>query len=155
MSNVLIGIIGVILFIGLALAGALILGDDFKSASRDSKVTNLTAKMQQMANGLDMYNIKTGRQYPAMTDIYHDATLVPRFIKQPYFEPEGGGGPIIYMYAGQRYLVLGALSEAMCKGINLNVFGNETIPDVPQTSVPTGSLGCMSTTGNRMIYVKM
>jgi hypothetical protein len=155
LSNVLIGIIGVILFIGLALAGALILGDDFKAASRDSKVTNLIAKMQQMANGLDMYNIKTGRQFPAMVSIYGDTTIVPRYIKEPYSEPEGGGGPIIYIYAGQRYLVLGALSEAMCKGINLNLNGNEIIPDVPQTTTPVGSMGCMSTTGNRMIFVKM
>jgi len=37
MSNVLIGIIGVILFIGLALAGALFLGPRFQESTNNSR----------------------------------------------------------------------------------------------------------------------
>jgi hypothetical protein len=59
-SNVLIGIIGVILFIGLALAGALILGDDFKTANAASKAAAVSSMMQQVANAATMYQTKRG-----------------------------------------------------------------------------------------------
>jgi hypothetical protein len=77
MSNVLIGIIGVILFIGLALAGALILGDDFKSASNESKAAAVMTTLSQLSSGANMYNLKTGAPY-ASDQI---TSLVPRFVK--------------------------------------------------------------------------
>ena len=77
MSNVLIGIIGVILFIGLALAGALILGDDFSSANNQSKAARVVQTLQQVSSAANMYKLKTGRQ------LYEEdnALLVPRFLK--------------------------------------------------------------------------
>lgn len=77
MSNVLIGIIGVILFIGLALAGALILGDDFKSASTDSKAARVMSNISQIGAAAGMYTLKTGTPYSS--DLI--APLVPRFVK--------------------------------------------------------------------------
>ena len=80
MSNVLIGIIGVILFIGLALAGALILGDDFRTASNSSQAASLMSQMKQAADAADMYKLKTGSAYvPAIETDF----LVPRFLKTP------------------------------------------------------------------------
>ena len=77
MSNVLIGIIGVILFIGLALAGALILGDDFQSATNESRAAAITQTLQQVSSAASMYKLKTGGQlYEA-----DNALLVPRFLK--------------------------------------------------------------------------
>ena len=77
MSNVLIGIIGVILFIGLALAGALILGDDFSTASNQSKAARVVQTLQQVSSAANMYKLKTGRA------LYEEdnALLVPRFLK--------------------------------------------------------------------------
>ena len=77
LSNVLIGIIGVILFIGLALAGALILGDDFRSANNESRASAIVQTLQQVAAAGNMYRLKTG------TALYEDgnALLVPRFLK--------------------------------------------------------------------------
>ena len=66
MSNVLIGIIGVILFIGLALAGALILGDDFQSSSSASKAAAVVQGLQQTSNAYSMQVLKTGA--PIMSD---------------------------------------------------------------------------------------
>jgi hypothetical protein len=80
MSNVLIGIIGVILFIGLALAGALILGDDFKSASSSSQGAAIMSQLKQASDAADMYRLKTGRSNVPSTDT---AFLVPRFLKTP------------------------------------------------------------------------
>jgi hypothetical protein len=78
MSNVLIGIIGVILFIGLALAGALILGDDFRTASSSSQAATLMAQMKQAADAADMRKLKLGLQWtPSITTDF----LAPRFLK--------------------------------------------------------------------------
>lgn len=60
MSNVLIGIIGVILFIGLALAGALILGPDFLVASNQTEATRIVQSLKQMSDAASMRNLKTG-----------------------------------------------------------------------------------------------
>lgn len=81
MSNVLIGIIGVILFIGLALAGALILGDDFLTASRSSKISATTAQLKQVVDAVNLYNLKTGsRLMPDQYNANEGAILRPRFL---------------------------------------------------------------------------
>ena len=78
MSNVLIGIIGVILFIGLALAGALILGSDFLDSSAASKGAAYVSQAQQVSNAVVMYEMKTGTYAPTTTDL---SFLAPRFLK--------------------------------------------------------------------------
>jgi hypothetical protein len=89
---VLIGIIGVILFIGLALAGALILGDDFTSASASSKAAAMTAQIQQVAAAINMYNLKTGTTMtPAQYASSAQTLLVPRFLKTMPVNVSGGG----------------------------------------------------------------
>ena len=52
MSNVLIGIIGVILFIGLALAGALFLGPRFQAATISSKASATVVMPAALASPL-------------------------------------------------------------------------------------------------------
>ncbi len=84
MSNVLIGIIGVILFIGLALAGAMILGDDFRSASSSSTAAALMSQMKQTADAADMWRLKLGRTHVPAADT---AFLVPRFLKAEAVNP--------------------------------------------------------------------
>ena len=81
MSNVLIGIIGVILFIGLALAGALILGDDFKNASSSTGAAAISSDLQQIAAAANMYQLKTGSPLLAANYRTNIQTLVPRFLK--------------------------------------------------------------------------
>jgi hypothetical protein len=84
MSNVLIGIIGVILFIGLALAGAMILGDDFRTASSASRAAALMSQIKQAADASTMYRLKTGRgQVPSIQTDY----LVPRYLNTPATNP--------------------------------------------------------------------
>lgn len=84
MSNVLIGIIGVILFIGLALAGALILGEDFMSASSSSKATAAISNGRQIAQAVAMHDLKTGRSlgyFQPDGSRTTPANLVPRYLK--------------------------------------------------------------------------
>jgi hypothetical protein len=87
MSNVLIGIIGVILFIGLALAGALILGDDFRSSSNTTQAATLVSRMKQTADAIEMYRLKTGRSQVPVTSV---AFLMPRFLKTMPINPVAG-----------------------------------------------------------------
>lgn len=60
MSNVLIGVIGVILFIGLALAGALLLGDRFSNSKTDSEAARLISGGSQISKAYEMYRINEG-----------------------------------------------------------------------------------------------
>ncbi len=63
MSNVLIGIIGVILFIGLALAGALFLGPRFQEATANSKAAATIQAISQVARAIELYEVQEGRQF--------------------------------------------------------------------------------------------
>lgn len=81
MSNVLIGIIGVILFIGLALAGALILGTDFKTASSSSKAAKYISELNQISQAVNMYELKKGSKIP---DDVTPNFLKPRFLSPSY-----------------------------------------------------------------------
>jgi hypothetical protein len=60
MSNVLIGIIGVILFIGLALAGALFLGPRFQDATSNSKASAYVEAMKQVTQAAQLYRTNEG-----------------------------------------------------------------------------------------------
>ena len=86
MSNVLIGIIGVILFIGLALAGALILGDDFKASRSSTVAAAMISQVDQIAKARQMYTLKLGQPYTG-----NAAGLVPRFLKTVPINPSGTG----------------------------------------------------------------
>lgn len=64
MSNVLIGIIGVILFIGLALAGALFLGPRFQSANNNAAAAAAVQKLSQVSAAYSQYVLMEGTEYP-------------------------------------------------------------------------------------------
>ncbi len=70
MSNVLIGIIGVILFIGLALAGALFLGPRFQQSVSQSKASAMSGQVSQIANAISLRRLTTGA-----TQASNDQTL--------------------------------------------------------------------------------
>jgi type II secretory pathway pseudopilin PulG len=72
MSNVLIGIIGVILFIGLALAGALFLGPRFQESTNNSKASAVVQQMQQLSSAVNMYQVNEGK--PVLADDYNGGT---------------------------------------------------------------------------------
>ena len=159
MSNVLIGIIGVILFIGLALAGALILGDDFRSSSNDTKAAAVISQLHQMSNAVDMYEMKTGTQFQAGAAL---SSLMPRFLKSIPNDPTGtssfavwsdtglgGGAP-----AGMIVLPMSRNAEAVCLAIVQQASGLTTYvqaSSVPQ--LPTQPVGCFRATANVNSFV--
>ena len=80
MSNVLIGIIGVILFIGLALAGALFLGPRFQDSSNNSKAAAVLSQTKQVADAAALYRVQEGVEFPTET-VIDPAVLVPGYLK--------------------------------------------------------------------------
>lgn len=82
MSNVLIGIIGVILFIGLALAGALFLGPRFQESSNSSKAAAVMQSVAQVAQATNLYQLQEGR--PLMGDQY--ATTMQTLVDAKYLK---------------------------------------------------------------------
>ena len=84
MSNVLIGIIGVILFIGLALAGALFLGPRFQDATVNSKAASLQQAMSQLSQAANMYEVQEGRRLRASDYATNTQKLIDgRYLKSP------------------------------------------------------------------------
>jgi len=69
MSNVLIGIIGVILFIGLALAGALFLGPRFQESTNNSKASAAVQMTMQTAAAANLYRLQEGRDTVSTYDV--------------------------------------------------------------------------------------
>ncbi len=150
MSNVLIGIIGVILFIGLALAGALILGSDFMTAGNESRAAASVTQMSQVSNAIQMYEIKTGRTFTAGTSL---STLIPRFLKSLPSNPTTGPAPETYTSqvvnsGGRTSLVLmelGTRAQAVCQAISQQN-GLGVIPIANDVaSVPNHAAGCFRT----------
>lgn len=182
MSNVLIGIIGVILFIGLALAGALILGDDFRTASSASQAASVMSQLKQTADAADMRKLKLGVAYsPSIPSDF----LVPRFLKSPAVNTTswaaanrgvymsqiefnnnvyGDSGPEPAVAALYVHAVIGPLgdekSKATCQSIS-ETYGLATIPDFtgnnfPTPAAPTGCIIAQSVSGTYYIaYQRM
>ncbi len=80
MSNVLIGIIGVILFIGLALAGALFLGPRFQESTNNAKASASVQAVSQIASAIEMYRVQEGTPVSAQS-ITSSSVLVPGYLK--------------------------------------------------------------------------
>src|SRR3546814_16068064 len=72
MSNVLIGIIGVILFIGLALAGALFLGPRFQESTNNSRASASVQAVSQIASAANMFDVQEGRIAAVISDAVVD-----------------------------------------------------------------------------------
>jgi hypothetical protein len=143
MSNVLIGIIGVILFIGLALAGALFLGPRFQEATVNSKASAEISQVHQYAAAISMFELQEGEKY----DDSKSDRLIPAYLKTL---PRNTGGT---NYAG--YFVLNGvpvtfmnlsyngLDKAICEAIQRQLTGTGTVPIMVGSTLP-GKGGCFT-----------
>jgi type II secretory pathway pseudopilin PulG len=146
MSNVLIGIIGVILFIGLALAGALFLGPRFQESTNNSRASAAIQAVAQVSNAANMYRVQEGK-----TDYVLKASPVPatdttdlvvtNYLKSVPSNPTGGAGiPTIGTgtSAGFVTLTLSTNDKAVCDAINKQSGVTTNI------IAPAGTQGCYS-----------
>ena len=150
MSNVIIGIIGVILFIGLAVAGALFLGDRFTSAGNSSKAAASLAQIAQISAAIQMYETKTGQTFAAGTPL---DSLTPRFLRSVPTNPTTG--PVAATYTSQAVssgdrtslvlMELGTRAQGVCLAI-ASQSGLSSIPVANDVaSIPAGPSGCFTT----------
>jgi hypothetical protein len=153
MSNVLIGIIGVILFIGLALAGALFLGPRFQESTNNSRASAAVQAVSQVASAANMYNVNEG--LTAVDGVVTDASLITKggYLKSVPANPTGGtGAPTIATITTgtapntvtSRYvtMALAGNAESICKAINKQTRGNEN-----EIADATGTAGCTTKAG--------
>ena len=139
MSNVLIGIIGVILFIGLALAGALFLGPRFQEATQNSKAAATVQVVDQIANAARMYQVQEGATLPGnangttlatTTEPAHIALIGGGYLKSVPANPVSFGAPYVGPIDGSSYALMGVGPDAtVCKRINKQV-GNGEVANV-------------------------
>jgi len=156
MSNVLIGIIGVILFIGLAVAGALFLAPRFSDTKSASTAAATVQAVAQLAAAVTYANADQAQRAPAGFDT---ADLVAgRYLQSVPTNPGGGdalllltdGGEVSGPVAG---LVVARLStDAASKTCGAIVrqtengtdrIGTDDFPVADNvSSIPRGPAGC-------------
>ncbi len=174
MSNVLIGIIGIILFIGLALAGALFLGPRFQESRNNADAAVLSQGAAQVAHSVLMYRTNEGRDVPAGPK--PTALVTSGYLKSLPVnptDPNDTGAYYGYLDAtGQQagspsFIVAGLLGDKMdviCAALAKQV--GQTIPEGEKTprissmadiNVPVGcyrptkSVGAMATSNTYVI----
>jgi hypothetical protein len=146
MTNVLIGIIGVILFIGLALAGAFYLGPRFQQATNNSKAMSITQMETQITAAISMKRSDDGVPVVARTAV-RDLSETGYLKSLPLnpFVGDGGlpfrmlySGDLVspYFYADIVFVTIGQADGTIdvCKAINKQTTGDESIPVMPSTS---------------------
>lgn len=149
MSNVLIGIIGVILFIGLALAGALFLGPRFQESKVSASAAASVQALSQAASAVQLYNLNEGRRLQAVAG---SVAVGPAYLKKEVLQPSQNYGVIDLRnadgtYEGNADYALmgggGVLGLKECTeiarqaGLQLDADGG-----APKSDKPIGSRGC-------------
>ncbi len=143
MSNVLIGIIGVILFIGLALAGALFLGPRFQEATIASKSSAVVQALSQVSQGAAMYQTQEGKALRATAYATNVQTLANgRYLKSLVRNPMNGDPILTVDVLGYGrdlpvdhiYTTLGVADDSVARAVCKDIERRQGNPD-PETSM--------------------
>ncbi len=159
MSNVLIGIIGVILFIGLALAGALFLGPRFQESTNNSRAAAVIQAVSQISNAANMYRVQEGRSVASNANI--DTILrgegylksVPANPASDVYVPllaTAGGVRSSTQPADYVVMQLTDNAAAVCSAIakkSGQALGADDAPPEAGTALPSVTSGCVRMTG--------
>ena len=161
MSNVLIGIIGVILFIGLALAGALFLGPRFQESTNNSKASAAVQAVAQVANAANMYRVQEGTT-PLTGDL--DLLKTSGYLKSSPSNPAGTADILL----GQSPTTLNSGNPALYATMDIPLSSKEVClaiikqngggsPATPPVEGDAGSMtsptGCVADAGTATRYV--
>ena len=148
MSNVLIGIIGVILFIGLALAGALFLGPRFQESTNTTKAARIVSDMQQITAAVNMYRLREGAPLLATDYTTNVAKLMPGYLKtEPLVATSGLHYETVDVDGGNRAMpihhiqaIIGSTSDTVAKAVCRNIEASTGAAD------PDAAIAAISTT---------
>lgn len=145
MSNVLIGIVGLMLFVALALAGASFFGPVMGDSVQEGRANGTLRVLSEVAHAVSARNMEMETSTTAAVDA---SELVPRYLESVPVNPANGeavlivtsqgtiGGPATYTATKLR-----PSESAMCKFINRAGGGGDTIPTA--TNLPTQRSGCL------------
>ncbi|AXK44113.1 hypothetical protein [Erythrobacter aureus] len=159
MSSVLVGIIAVILFIGLAIVSSLYLGGQFNTASAKSQALEMTNKASQLNQATALYWTEQGRPVVARSSVR--SLLEKGYLKKVPVNPyiDRGGAPFRMLFSGDVYSAnyyadviivdMGQDEDAkeVCSAINRQASHSGTIPEIDvsegarvsaMTEAPTG-----------------
>ena len=156
MSNVLIGIIGVILFIGLALAGALFLGPRFQESRNTSIAAAQVSAMKQLSDAVNMYAVQEGKNdLPQNSGTFVAALRTAGYLKADVKDATGKN--IDFWYSptapGRRHVLIGAQDVKICEAVNKQA-GIATMPTGTDLVDISGQLGCIKLpSDNYVVYV--
>ena len=150
MSNVLIGIIGVILFIGLALAGALYLGPQFQNATSSSRASSTISTLSQLSSAINAKIIQNDEDVLAGSSM--DSLIASGHIKADPTNPTGGDPAAIYgpngetasVEAGMVAMRLNENAEAVCSAIAKQT-SKDLITANNAAQLPAIKAGCFHT----------
>jgi len=169
MSNVLIGIIGVILFIGLALAGALFLGPRFQQATNSSRASAMVQGVGQIAQALNLRMIQSGEyigdnQRQIMPDDvlvaegYLKAVPTNPYAGQPimlFYDPTGADPASVVgnrSYFVEMFMSADDQAADVCAAVQKQTSGSTTIP----TLRPMARTGCFKDpNGQYRVYARV
>lgn len=173
MSNVLIGIIGVILFIGLALAGALFLGPRFQESTNNSQAAAALQTATQTAAAYNLYRLQEGVDHDTGkvtdTDVlftkgYLKAGIGNRYVSGAPFlidaNGSGNGSSNVPVLAGV-ILTGDESSKAVCAAIDRQsgrIGSGEQFDATPRSFASTslvGRAGCQYNGANYVAFVKI
>jgi type II secretory pathway pseudopilin PulG len=143
MSNVLIGIIGVILFIGLALAGALFLGPRFQESTNNARASASVQAVSQVASAANMFEVQEGRTAQVISDATPDNDdLVERnYLKSVPQNPTGGDAPVL-VPGSLVTMELGNNSDKVCAAIAAQTGGSILADEAAAAAgAPSGCYG--------------
>ncbi len=160
MSSVLVGIIAVVLFVGMALIASIFLGGQFQTASAKSQALSMTQKAQQLGQATSLYWTEEGIPVVARSSVM---TLLRKgYLKKIPVNPyvDKGGSPFRILFSGDVYssnyyadVILVDMgsdmdAEAVCSAINRQTTGSESIPEIDVgegarvSAMIDGSMGC-------------
>jgi type II secretory pathway pseudopilin PulG len=165
MSNVLIGIIGVILFIGLALAGALFLGPRFQESTNNSKASAAVQAVSQVSSAVNMYQVQEGKAPtnsaitgPTTPTASYTELVTGQYLKSVPTNPAGTGaisisdGPTAT--SKRVTMPLSTNAQAICEAIHKQTGGTGTTVPTAATIAAIGNsaTGCANVAGTYTAY---
>lgn len=152
MSNVLIGIIGVILFIGLALAGALFLGPQFQESTNNSRASASVQAVSQISSAANMYTVQEGRSDYTLANLVSGGYL--KSIPANPTSSEAGFEPTLDATNAAITMNLGNNAEKVCVAIAKQTGTLATTGDLA-AAMPAAPSGCFEDDDNFVAYSRI
>jgi hypothetical protein len=143
MSNVLLGIIGVVLFIGLAVASASYFGGSLIGVKVDAQATDYINQSSQIAKAIEQYTSDNGRLPVNGTQEPVDILVASRYMKS---KPPGGRSPWVMSAAAKALLTPAAGSDADGLKVCIAARKRANITNPTQVKACNGSGGALSKT---------